>query len=158
MFLDPTIGIPSTLTPPIIPSKLIPDNYINSTIVENDTDVPTTPINLMMGKDIQVAHCARIDTAAEASVTPFIDILHDYKAYDDKCRCPIRLVAALDTNSKVQPKGEGYLHIPGHTPYSNQPCIIRVRCYYSPHLNSTPLNEDDLYGESKLSANNFTGM
>ena len=159
LFLDPTIDIPAPPTPPEVPQKSIPDHYINFTATQNDTNDPIdVPVDLMKGHDIHVAHQARVDTAAEASVTPFKDLLHDYKAYDDTFKCPIRLVEALDTNSKVPPEGEGYLYVPGRDPCSDRQCILQVRCYYSPHLNSTLLNENDLYGISKTSSNNFTGM
>ena len=159
LFVDPTVTIPVTPTQTEVPQKSIPDHYINFTGAENDTNVPIdVPVHLMTGNDIHVAHRAQVDTAAEASVTPFKDLLHDYKAYDDTFKCPIRLVAALDTNSKVQPEGEGYLHIPSRDPCSDNQSFIRVHCYYSLHLNSTLLNENDLYGDSKASSNNFTGM
>ena len=74
LFLDPTIDIPSNPAPPGVPSRSILYRYIDLTTIENDTYNPEILIKLMIGKDTHVAHRDQIDTATEASVTPFIDL------------------------------------------------------------------------------------
>ena len=134
-----------------MPTRRIPDRFLNLTATVPPASSPSST-------SIHVARRAQVDTAAQATVTPYRYLLHDYREYDDNFRCPIRLVAALDSNAKVQPLGEGYLHVPCHDATTGDPNFIAVRCYYSPSVTSTLLNENDLYGPSKSSINNFSGM
>ena len=73
------------------------------------TDVP---LSQMMGQSMHDTFRAQVDTATETTITPHQHLLHHYRPYTDIFCSPIRLVAALDTNSKVSPLGEGFLRIP----------------------------------------------
>ena len=66
----------------------------------------------MKGEVLHNVYPAQVDTAAEATVTPYQHLLHMYRPYTDTSKYPIRLVAALDSNACVSPLGEGLLHIP----------------------------------------------
>ena len=70
------------------------------------------PLSQMMGQSIHNTFCAQVDTAAETPVTPNQYLLHRYCPYTNSFCSPIRSAAALDTNSKVSPLGEGFLRIP----------------------------------------------
>ena len=111
----------------------------------------------MKGEVLHDVYRAHVDTATEKTVTPYLHLLHMYREYTDSFRCPIRLVAALDSNATVSPLGEGLLHIPSEDK-NGRSNIVMVRCYYSPHVSSTLLNENDLYGPLKPSIQNFRGM
>ena len=115
------------------------------------------PINHMKGEVIHDVYRAQVDTAAEATVTPFQHLLHSYRPYTETFKCPIRLVAALDSNATVSPLGEGLLHIPSEDENARS-AMVPVRCYYSPHVSGTLLNENDLYGPLKSSIRNFRSM
>ena len=60
----------------------------------------------MKGEALHHVYRAQVDTAAETTVTPYQHLLHHYREYNESFRCPIRLVAALDSNAVVSPLGE----------------------------------------------------
>ena len=64
------------------------------------------PLPQMIGQSMHSTFRAQVDTAAETTVTPHQHLLHQYCPYTTTFCCPIRLVAALDTNLKVSPIGE----------------------------------------------------
>ena len=72
------------------------------------TNIDQAPTSLSSSY-LHTAHRAQVDTTAQATVTPFLHLLHGYKAYDDSFKCPIRLVATLDSNAKTNPIGEDLL-------------------------------------------------
>ena len=124
---------------------------ISSNAVCQSSSVPS--IN-----DIDEPSIGQIDnTAAKVTVTCVLFLLYHVKYYDDKFKYPIRLVTALNTNCKVQPIGEGYLCIPC-TLADGSTALHDIRCSHSPHVSSTLINENDLYGPFKKSANEYTGM
>ena len=124
---------------------------ISSNAVCQSSSVPS--IN-----DIDEPPTGQIDnTAAKVTVTCVLFLLYHVKYYDDKFKYPIRLVTALNTNCKVQPIGEGYLCIPC-TLADGSTALHDIRCSHSPHVSSTLINENDLYGPFKKSANEYTGM
>lgn len=53
---------------------------------------------------------AHLDTAAFATCTDQLHMLHDYKNFSETYSCPIRLLPATETSVTI-PKGVGYLHI-----------------------------------------------
>jgi hypothetical protein len=96
------------------------------------------------------------DTGAGATVTDNKDILHDFRLYDENFPCPIRLRGATDINKTSVPIGEGNIHVPG----TNHLGYNAVRTFYSPDLNSTLINDQDLYDTSVDGAKNsdFEGL
>ena len=66
----------------------------------------------MMGQSMHDVFRAQVDMAAETTVTSHQHRLHSYQPYTDTFCIPIWLVAALDSNAKVSPLGEGFLRIP----------------------------------------------
>ena len=56
--------------------------------------------------------CDMIDTQAHVNVTPHQHVLHDFCCYDKQNSILINLVAAFNSNTKIAPIGEGYLHCP----------------------------------------------
>ena len=61
----------------------------------------------MMGQSMHDTFRAQVDTAAETTVTLHQHLLHRYRPYVDTFHNPSWLVAALDTNARVSPLGEG---------------------------------------------------
>lgn len=55
----------------------------------------------MLTKEIHANNCVKVDTAGQATVTSFLHLLDNYKAFSGSLLYPIYLVTALDTNSKV---------------------------------------------------------
>jgi len=63
-------------------------------------------------EDYDMFH-AQIDTGAFVSCTNQKDYLHDYRKFDVKHPCPIKLQPAMEGSDAV-PIGYGYLHVPAH--------------------------------------------
>ena len=71
------------------------------TIDENDTIADTDQI------------CGQFEHGANATVTNFLVDLCEYKAYDHKFKCPVKLTGAIGFKLKIYPLGEGYyLYVP----------------------------------------------
>ena len=99
----------------------------------------------MMGQSMHDTFRAQVDTAAETTVTPHQHLLHRYCPYTDTFCSLIRLVAILDTNSKVSPLGKRILRIPSEEEH----CLssyVDLQCYFTPQVSSTLLNKNNLYG------------
>ena len=93
----------------------------------------------------------QIKTGAAVSCTDKLHILHDYWAYDDIFPCPIKLFTALDKSEDVLPLGKGYLHVPA----VNRQDFVAVWCFYSPHITSSLISENDIMKTAIDYINNF---
>ena len=81
---------------------------------------------------------AQIDTGASVSVTNRIDLLHNYRPFDEKRRCPIRLTGAINGAEPITPEGLGSIRVPVN--YIGG--YIDVQTYYSPKISSTLLSDN----------------
>ena len=98
------------------------------------------PADAYDGNDVR----AQFDSGADATVTNLRVYLHDYKPYNRKFKCPVRLTGAVGSTD-VFPLGEGKLHVPAPVPSG----YIAIRCFYSPHLSSTLISPRDILKTSK---------
>lgn len=57
-------------------------------------------VNMKIGRTRHAHHSL---LTVQETVTQFLHLLHNYKAFSDSLPCPIQLVAELDTNLKVLP-------------------------------------------------------
>lgn len=96
---------------------------------------------------------AQFNTGANASVTNLFVYLHDYKLYDHKYKCPVKLTGAVGSND-TYPLGEGYLHIPAAASCG----FIAVWCFYSPHFSSALVSPQDILKTSKHWNKSFSGQ
>ena len=96
---------------------------------------------------------AQFDSGADATVTNLRVYLHDYKPYNRKFKCPVRLTGAVGSTD-VFPLGEGKLHVPAPVPSG----YIAIRCFYSPHLSSTLISPRDVLKTGKQWNKDFTGQ
>ena len=87
-------------------------------------------MTMMMGQDMHSNHCAQVDTADQAKVTPFLHLLHKYKAFSSSFNYPIRLIAPLGTTLELLHLGVGYIHSPSEYDTGN-PSYINILGYYS---------------------------
>ena len=55
---------------------------------------------------------------------------------------------------KFFPIGVSFLHVPSEDD-NGKPNIIPVKCYFSPHVTQTLINENDFYGPTKNAVNNY---
>lgn len=95
--------------------------------------------------NLNVALCSQIDTITLTTVTLHLHLLHDYQEVTSSFISPIHLVAPLDSNFKVSPIGQGFLHVPSED-VSGCLGLCRIKCFYSPSLITTLIDESSLYG------------
>ena len=122
---------------------------ITTNLPDNEPARIAVPINQVTGKlpstacPTKVDYSAprgQIDTGAMVSCTDKLHILHKYRAYDESFLCPLKLAGAVSSSEDVHPLGEGFLHVPA----INQQDFVAVRCFYSPHILSTSISENDI--------------
>ena len=77
--------------------------------------------------------------------------------YDEQHSAPLNLVASLDSNATVAPMGEGFLHCPAVDRDGNS-TFICLKCYYSPAVTTTLIDENLFYGYSKNAVKQFKGL
>ena len=82
----------------------------------------------------------QIDTGTDATDTNRKDLLHDYRPYTEKYKCPVCLCSAMDQNAF--PKGEGFMHITSLM--GDVEVAIEVKTYYSEAVMSTLVNPSDM--------------
>ena len=87
---------------------------------------------IKIDKDNPTAVSGQFDSGAVAKVTNLLIYLHDYKQYNTKFKCLVKLTGTVGTKD-MHPLGEGFLHLPAPTPSS----FIAVCCFYLPHLSAT---------------------
>ena len=73
--------------------------------------VAIDPADAYDGNDVR----AQFDSGADATVTNLRVYLHDYKPYNRKFKCPVRLTGAVGSTD-VFPLGKGKLHVPAAVP------------------------------------------
>ena len=85
-----------------------------------------------------------------------MSLIHNYRSYTDSFPCPIRLRGAIDSTNTALPQGEGEIHVPGN----NVLGYNAIRTFYTPAINSTLINDQDLYNSSIDGAKNkdFAGL
>ena len=103
-------------------------------ILESDTPTVEDPIladvkavvaDAYDGNDVR----AQFDSGADATLTNLLVYLHDYKPYNRKFKCPVRLTGTIGSTD-VFPLGEDKINVPAAVPCG----YIAIRCFYSPHL------------------------
>lgn len=103
---------------------------------------------------MNINHYTQAKKASYTTVTLFLYLLHNFKAFFNSFPCPIWLVSAFHTNSKVIPLGASYIQIPGADD-TDAPSSIYVIWYYSQCITQMLLSENDLYGLKKFAVNEF---
>jgi hypothetical protein len=79
-----------------------------------------------------------IDTGTLVTCTGFRHLLHNYVEFTKDYPCPLRLLPA-SVGSDCTPVGVGYLRVPAANPIG----YVDVRCYYTPQLRCTVIDERD---------------
>ena len=97
--------------------------------------------------------CAQFDSGADATVTNLRVYLYDYKTYNRKFKCLVRLTGAVGSTD-IFPFGEGKLHVPTAVPCG----YIAICCFYSPHLSSTLISPRDILLTGKRFNKDFGGQ
>ena len=110
----------------------------------------TSPNNELLHTNVKI-HRALWDTGAWGTVTCYRYLLEDYKAYGPDFPCPVRLQGATGS-APILPLGEGMLLVPAILPEVG---FRRVRCYHSPNLTGTILNDEDLCGPVRKDRKNY---
>ena len=112
-------------------------------ILDEDTPAVDDPI-LIAVKVVAVYNGnevhGKFDNGADATVGNFLAYLHDYKPYDRKFKCPVKLTGDVGSNN-VYPHGEGKLHVLAATPGG----YVAIRCFYSPHLSPSLISPRDIF-------------
>ena len=96
-----------------------------------DPDIITVNV-VEIDKDDPTAVCGQFESGADATLTNLLIYLHDYKHYNTKFKCPVKLTGAIGTKD-IHPLGEGFLHLPASTPSG----FLTVCYFYSPQFSST---------------------
>ena len=141
--------------PDTIPSSDVHDDYDDISVSYTATDTLDAPSNIDAPSDIDDdpnAFRAQIDTGAFTTCTNNKLLLHDYTEFSASVRCPVRLCPAKK-GSTILPEGVGYMHVPA----PNGRGHIAVRTFYSPHLNTTVIDERDLLRSSRTKPSDFSG-
>ena len=98
--------------------------------------------------------CALVDTGNWGSATCHKELIMDYTKYISSFPCPVRLTGAITednvVSNSVVPLGEGFILVPSRF---LQRGYVHVKVYYSPHLTSTIINE-----ENRKDRANFSGL
>ena len=120
-------------------------------------DVKHSPTNLVTS-DEQPGSSVRgqIDTGATASCSDAKHSFHKHQECNGKFKSPVQLCAAVDQknndgDSSITPEGEGHLLVPAINCRGCTP----VRAHHSPHLTSTPTEDNCIMGATKSEQDQF---
>ena len=117
-----------------------------------DPDVITVNV-VEIDKDDPTVVCGQFDSGADATVANLLIYLHDYKQYNTKFKCPVKLTGAIGTKD-IHPLGEGFLHLPASTPSG----FLTVCYFYSPQFSSTLVSPWDILNTFKDWRTEFNGQ
>ena len=88
---------------------------------------------------------ALVDTGPWGSATCHKELIMTYIKYTSSFHCSVRFTGAITEDNAVSnfnvSHGEGYILVPLRFQKFD---YVRVKVYYSPHLTSTIINEEDL--------------